>query len=436
MFRLLPIICCGLLLSSGTTAHHAEAGDWPHWRGPARDGHSDEHSGWNNGQWLKEKPLWSVNVGEGSSSPLVIGDQVFVLGWNNNSDRLACLDASTGREQWSVSYRCPRYGRHSTGDKGIYSGPSSTPEYDPRTGLLYTLSIDGDLRCVDTKKRGNLVWAINLYEKYQVPRRPNVGSSRRMLRDYGYTSSPLVHDDWLLVEVGDDNGNLIAFDKRTGAEQWRSECRDPAGHTGGAVPITVEGIPCAVILTIRNLVVVRLDASQAGKTLATVPWTTDFANNIPTPAVHENNVVVTSAYNQYAICRLKITRRGAEKVWQTPEIASGVCSPIIHDGHIYWAWRGVHCLDFATGKQKWAGGNVGTAGSCIVTADDRLIVWANQGELSLYETARRSPDSLNRVAGLGRQFSTDAWPHVVLAHGRLLVKDRLGNLRSFAVGQE
>ena len=50
------------------------------------------------------------------------------------------------------------------------------------------------------------------------------------------TSAPLLHKDWLLVEVGDDEGNLMAFDKRTGKRLWSSECKDEAGHTGGPVP--------------------------------------------------------------------------------------------------------------------------------------------------------------------------------------------------------
>lgn len=408
----------------------ANAADWPHWRGPARNDHSVEPSGWTGSKWPIGKPVWTRNVGIGCSSPMVVSGKLFVTGWEAGREVLRCLDVTTGKELWRRSYRCPQYGRHSTGDKGIYAGPSSTPEYDPQTGLLYTLSIDGDLTCWDANARGKRVWGFNLYDKYGVKRRPNVGRSRRMLRDYGYTSSPLVLGKALIVEVGAKAGNLIAFDKRSGKELWKSQIKDEAGHTGGAVPMTVEGIPCVAILTIRNLVVVRTDAGHAGETLAHYKWTTDFANNIPTPAVHGNSVIITSAYNHYAMCRLDVSRGGVKKVWEQNH-PSGVCSPIIHNGRVYWSWRGVHCVDFATGKRLWSGGRTGTPGSCILTKDNRLIVWANQGDLLLVETAERSPKAYLEQARKPGILHSDAWPHVVLAGGRLFVKDRRGNLACF-----
>ena len=111
--------------------------------------------------------------------------------------------------------------------------------------------------------------------------------------------------------------------------------------------------------------------------------------------------------------------------------ASGVCSPIIHKGCVYWAWRGVHCLDFATGKELWTGGKVGSPGSCILPGDDRIIVWADNGDLSLAEAAQRSPKQYRELAKRRRIFRRDAWPHVVLSCGRLFCKDRDGNLACF-----
>ncbi|GAB4151682.1 MAG: hypothetical protein Tsb009_27170 [Planctomycetaceae bacterium] len=345
---------------------------------------------------------------------------------------MTCLNLQNGQKLWLHSIPCPKYGRHSTGDKGIYAGPSSTPEFDESTGWIYTLGIDGDLLCRDTRARGKIIWKRNLYADYQVKQRPNVGRRKRMLRDYGYTSSPLIYQDLLLVEVGSSNGNVIAFDKRTGKERWTSRCKDPAGHSGSPVLMTVNGVPCAVILTVRNLVVFRLDKGHEGETIATHPWTTDFANNIATPAVSGNAVIVTSAYNQYAMCKLIITLKGATVAWRVNN-PSGVCSPVIHRGHVYWAWRGVHCLDFKTGKEIWRGGNVGSAGSCILTGDDRLIVWANRGDLSLVETAPRSPKKFKELAKQPRILRRDAWPHVVLANGHLLCKDRDGNIVCFSL---
>lgn len=404
--------------------------DWPHWRGPTRDGHTAEPSGWANGRWLADKPAWTAAVGAGASSPLVIGGKVYVFGRAAGGDVLRCLDAATGKEVWAAKSPGPLYGRFHAGDEGFYSGPSSTPEYDPQTRRLYTLGPDGDLRCRDLAD-GKEAWAVNVYDVYEVKQRPRVGRSPQ--RDYGYTSSPLVHQNWLIVEVGSARGTVVAFDKHTGKEAWRSELADEAGHTAGPVPLTVEGVPCVAVLTMRQLAVVRLDGANAGKTVAAFPWATDFANNVASPAVRDNFVLVTSAYNQNAIAKLRVTLAGATEVWRK-RFPSKVCTPVIVGGHVYVAWQRVRCLDWETGDQLWDGGAFGDAGSCVATADGRLVVYGGTGKLALVEGAGRSPTAYTELAARDRVVGAIAWPHVAVAGGRVFCRDREGNLACFAAG--
>ena len=413
----------GLVLSTS-----ANAEDWPFWRGSRHNDVSVEDSRWDQDAWPPKDASWTAKVGEGASASVVADGKLFTLGWADGADTVVCFDAASGEQLWKQSYPCPQYGRRSEGDKGLYSGPSASPAYDRDTGLLYTLSTDGDLNCWDTKQNGRRVWHVNFYEAFDVSQRPLVGSRR--LRDYGYTASPLIHGDSLIAEVGDDEGCLIGFDKRSGKRVWSSESKDPAGHTGGLVPMAVDGIPCVVALTIRNLLVARLDDGHAGETLAEFPWVTDFANSIATPTVSGGSVVITSEYNQYSICRVDISRDGAKLVWKEP-YASGVCSPVVHKGHIYWCWRGVYCLDFETGRPLWRGGVFGDTASCLVTSDDRLIVWADRGELVLAETATRSPKKYTELVRRRGIFQSDVWPHIVLSDGRLFCKDRNGNIKCF-----
>ncbi len=422
MIRVLAVLVAIVLLGA----------DWPHWRGPNRNDVTDEPSGWSEKHWLSEKPSWTANVGKGASSPLIIGDRVYGLGHDNGRDIVFCLRAADGKELWTVRYRAPEYGRFHNGDEGLYSGPSSTPEFDMETKLLYTLGPDGDLNCWDTTAEGKKVWSINLYDQYKVKQRPRL--TRAPMRDYGYTSSPLVRGKLLLVEVGSKHGSLIAFDKKTGKQAWASELTDEAGHNAGPVPITVEGVSCVALLTQRNLAVIRLDAGKEGKTVAKYPWVTDFANNVASPAVKDNFVLITSAYNQNAICKLKITLQGAEKVWQRP-YPSKVCTPVIHDGHVYFAWQRVQCLDWATGERIWQGGGFGDPGSCIITGDNRLLVYGHNGKLALVKTARRSPKAYTELTARERIFKASAWPHVALADGRVYCRDREGNLACFEIGK-
>ena len=405
------------------------ANDWPHWRGPNRDGTVAESSGWDEGVWDDLEPAWEARVGEGSSSPLIVGDRIYVIGWADGRERLECLDAETGEAVWRRDYEAPRYGRQALGDQGLYSGTTATPEYDPQSGLLFTLGIDGDLRCWDTGNEGVMVWAKNLYDSYEIPQRPKVGRSGR--RDYGFTTAPLVQGDALIVEVGAATGTLIGFEKSTGRERWRSRANHPPGHTGGVVPLRVEGVPCVAVLHFEGLLVARIDEGREGETVCEIPWLTEFANNVVTPAVWDDNVIVTSSYNQQRIARYRLKLDGqVEQVWERKE-ASKVCSPVIDGDHLYLAWRQVHCLDLRTGETRWQGGPMGDAGSLVLTADRRLVLWANQGDLRLLETAARSPDRYRMLAEIKTEGRADAWPHLALASGRLVCKDRSGRIRCF-----
>jgi outer membrane protein assembly factor BamB len=420
-----------LLLTTMLSVTIARGDDWPQWRGPNHNDTVSESSRWNGNAWPPGNAIWSTNVNSGGSGPIVIGRHLYTMGWKENHDHVYCLDAISGREIWSQSYPCPKYGRHSEGDKGLYSGPSSCPSFDTKTGFLYTLSTDGDLNCWDTNDSGKRVWSLNFYDVYQVPQRTKVG--KRLLRDYGYTTAPLIQGETIIVEVGDDEGNLMAFSKRTGKRRWTSESKDPAGHTGGIVPMVVDGLPCVAVLTIRNLLVVRLDENHQGETVAKFPWVTDFANNVATPTVLNNSVIMTSEYNQYSIVRIDITRSGAKQVWKQP-YASGLCPPVIYNGHVYWCWRGVYCLNFATGKPIWRGGRgYGDAASCIATSDGRLIIWGRRGDLALVETADHSPKKYSELARKKGILKNDVWPHIVLSGGRLYCKDRDGNMVCFSL---
>ena len=403
--------------------------DWPHWRGPSRDGRTSETSGYKDGKWLGEKPLWTGNFGAGGSSPIVADGIAYFLGWGGEQDHLRAVDLKSGKTLWTSSYNAPPLARHALGDEGLYRGPSSTPEYDPATGIIYTLSLDGELRAIQSRERGKLLWRLNLYDEYQMPQRPRIGRSGH--RDYGYSTSPLVHGDWLIVEAGSSKGTVVALHKMTGKQVWTSVSKRLAGHSGGLVPMEIAGKPCVAVLTLTHLLVVRLDEGHAGETAAEYEWTTDFANNIATPAASGDKLLITSGYNHEAICCLRISLDGATKLWEQPQ-HSKICSPVIAGGNIYFAFEKMRCLSLETGKQLWEGGSFGDAGSCIYTADGRIIVWGGRGKLALVAGAEESPSEYRELASLpGQLFDTDVWPHVVLASAHLICKDRDGNVKCF-----
>ena len=84
---------------------------------------------------------------------------------------------------------------------------------------------------------------------------------------------------------------------------------------------------------------------------------------------------------------------------------------------------------------RWEGGTVSDPGSCVVTSDGRLVVYGANGKLMLIEGAGRSPKEYKELAVKDKIFGALAWPHVALANGRVVCRDREGNVVCFAVGK-
>jgi outer membrane protein assembly factor BamB len=422
------LAAAGVLAAAFIGAVPCQAEDWPHWRGASRNDVLRENSGWTNGHWFNETPVWSREVGEGSTSPLVIGTNLYVMGWSDDQDHLQCLSSSTGATAWQVSYSAPRYPRYAAGDKEVYGGPIATPEYDAETSYLYTLGTDGALNGWNTRDRGRLVWSTNLYDAFHVPQRPAVKWADDDLRDYGYTTSPFVYGDDVIVEVGASNGVVMAFARRTGQLRWRSEATGFAGHSGGLTPITVESVPCLAVLTYDGLLVLRIDPGHEGKTVATYPWKSAYANNVLTPTAKDDCILLSGFHSHQSVCKLKITLHGAEKLWEA-RCYSAVGSPMVAGDRVYLTGDRLYCLDWQTGKIIWMGGSFGTGGATMAAADGNLIVWSDRGKATLVAGATLSPDKYLELARLSRLVAAyQSWPHPVLANGPLFCKDRFGKL--------
>ncbi len=424
-----PAVRIGKALALVAVAVLASGADWPHWRGPERNDISIESSGWPDG-W-PPKNLWSKNVGYGCTSPTVVAGRMYVMGWHGEGNRRAnpvgqdtlwCLDPLSGSVLWSQSYNSHYQGRFRNGDLHQYGGPSSTPTFDAESQFIYTLGIDGDLHCWDAARDGRPVWSLKLADEYGVRQRPNVGGG---VRDFGFTSSPLVQGDVLILEVGGARGTVMAFDKRTGQFRWTSAYAGPAGHTGGPVPLTVGGVPCVANLALSALILLRVDKGREGQTVAELKWQTDFGCNIPTPTAAGGRLVLTSSYNSKKTSLIETSPGGATEKWSTRDHAT-VCSPVVHKGRVYLVEGPVRCLDMATGKRLWQGGGSFGEGSCLVTAgDDKLIAFGN-GRLALID-ASPSANQYKEFARLDGVVPATCYPHVVLSNGLIFCKDKDGN---------
>ncbi len=422
----------------------AGASDWPGWRGPNRNGVTPESSGWDGSSWPVQK-LWQKNVGEGCTSPIVADGKVYVSGWSGGKQYVYCLDAGSGNETWSQSFDSLPRSRYAYGDTNHYTGMSSTPAFDQATGYLYTHGIDGQFHCWDTNDGGRVVWSMNIFDAYGVDQRPRNGASH--LNDYGCISCPLVLGDRVILEVGSSQGTVMGFNKRTGAREWTSQWTEDAGQSCGLSPITVQGVPCIANLALTNIVIIRTDSGHEGETVASQYWRAGAMQNIPTIGVSGSSILVTShhdivSWSEGACDRFDVSLGGMTKKWRAFP-SSKAMGPMIYKGYAYQPQAKLHCIDFSTGEVKWESSDrVGTTDGCGATAiiaagDDKLIFFSQTNTLYLAKLGHNSPDQyveLAKVTDVIEGSSAYCWPHIALSGGKLLCKDKAGNLACLSVG--
>ena len=203
MFRAVPIVALLLCVN-------ASAADWPQWRGPNRDGKSPETG--LLASWPKGGPrlAWKAQgLGEGYSPLAVVGSRIYTQGQQGNEQFVLAIDANTGKQLWKT-----QSGRTFGNDKG--NGPRGTPTIDGNR--LYALAADGMLLCLDIES-GKRIWGFNIGERF--------GGS---VPQWGYSESPLVEGDRVIVTPGGRGAAVVALNKATGELIWKSQ-DDAAGYS-------------------------------------------------------------------------------------------------------------------------------------------------------------------------------------------------------------
>lgn len=203
-----PVIRIGLLTVLLTARVSA---DWPQFRGPDGQGHSSEDG--IPVHWSEQKNVtWKSAVpGQGWSSPVIAGNQVWMTSSNEDgmSLRAVCLDATAGRLLHDVEVLQPTEpGRHHK----LNGYASPTPVLDG--SHVYVHFGPRGTACLDTT--GKIVWQ-------------NTEFSYNAFQGAG--SSPILHEDLLILTCdGTDNQFLAALDKRTGKTKWHQ----PRAHLEAA----------------------------------------------------------------------------------------------------------------------------------------------------------------------------------------------------------
>jgi outer membrane protein assembly factor BamB len=434
-------------LASPLLAVPAAGDDWPQWLGPQRDGVWREKGVVEKFPQGGPKQRWRVEIGGGYAGPAVADGKVYVTDrvlargakdsadpfQRSNSDgeeRVLCIDDSNGKVLWTHSYPC-KY------EISYPCGPRCTPVV--KDGKVYTLGAMGDLYCLDAAK-GTVVWSKKFTKDYGAP-----------VPGWGFAASPLLDGDRLICLVGGKNSVVVAFDKNSGKELWKS-LNLTGAQIGYAPPIIAE------VGKTRQLIVWHPQAVNGlNPETGELYWSEKFQARsnlaISTPRLAGDKLLVTAFYNGSMLLQLDGDKPAAKVVWkvggrnESPEGTEGLhsimCTPVVKDDHIYGvcSYGELRCLKLDTGERVWqdlrATGKKEKpserwANAFIVPQGDRYFLFNEKGDLIIAKLTPKGYEEIDRAnileptGQLGEAYGAArkvVWSHPAFANKSAYVRN-------------
>jgi outer membrane protein assembly factor BamB len=374
---------------------------WPQWRGPRRDGISDEKG--LLARWPQDGPkrLWAVEgLGKGWSSPIIVRDRLYITG-DVGEDLVIFAFALDGTPIWRTT-NGPYW-------KNPYPGGRACCAFSE--GRLYNMNAHGRVACLDAAS-GKELWAVNVLERFKGK---NI--------TWAMSECLLVDGPRVIVTPGGKRALMAALDKQTGQTVWTTP---PLGDdvVSHCSPILLRYAGHRQIVNCSSAHGFGVDA-DTGKLLWAVPVTNRYGTNVSTPLYDSGRVFFMTPYDSLGR-QYRLTRNGtgvdAELTWKTFVDAVTGCA-VLADGTLYAAcydktkwWFGI---DWDTGATKYEMKDF-TTGAAIY-ADGLLYILDEQGNAGLVKPAAEGLE----IVGCFRLTSErvrDAWAHPVLLDGRLYLR--------------
>ena len=321
----------------------ARSDDWPQWRGVDRDGR------WNETGIREDLPEgqlkldWSVDIGPGYTGPTVAEGRVYVMDrqvdGRNETERILCFDSKTGEALWMHEYPAAY-------TISYKAGPRASVTING--GRAYAVGAMGHFFCLDAAS-GKVLWEKNLEFEYSIK-----------MPIWGIAASPLIYGELVIQQVGGDKGAcMVAFQKETGKEVWRS-LEDRAGYSS---PIVIQQADKDVLVCWTGDSLTGLEPST-GK----VFWTHSFPSTrmpigISSPIIDNEQLFVSSFYDGSMMIRVPKDQLASELVWRaigpdeqhTKSLHTMIGTDILKDGYVYGAdsYGELRCLDANSGERIW-----------------------------------------------------------------------------------
>jgi outer membrane protein assembly factor BamB len=319
------------------------AENWPQFRGPTGQGHSDATDlpvEWSESQGV----TWQTSIpGEGHSSPVIWGDQVWMTTATDEgrSLRAVCVDKNDGRivhdvELFRVGELEPK------NELNSYASPTPVIE----AGRVYVAFGTYGTACVDTAS-GKPVWR---HQELKLDHQEGPGSS------------PILHGDLLIVNCdGRDVQYVAALHKDTGKLAWRADRTADYGNKPNdlkkafSVPLAIEAGGRRQLVSVGASRVAAYDPA-AGTEL----WHCDIPgfSNVPRPVYGHGLVYVSTGYMQPELWAIRPDGTGdlsGNVVWKAAQGMPAKPSVLLVDDLLFAvADNGIlRCLEAKTGKQVW-----------------------------------------------------------------------------------
>lgn len=396
-----------ITMSTGASTVGVDTADehrWPGFRGALRDGVSAETGIVDS--WPETGPsiLWRRGIGAGFSGVAVGGGRAFTLEQDAGEQRLVALDAGSGATLWKTTT-----GPGFTSEYG--DGPRATPVLED--DRVYVVDANARLGAMDVET-GRVIWGYDLPESFAA-RVPAIG----------FSSTPVIEGDHLIVEVGADDGAFMAFHKTTGERVWSSQS-DEAAYVA---PIVVDALGRRQVVFFSGSGLYAL-APASGSLLWHAPWKSPCpATGIPLNAASPvflppDRIFASAAWGDRkggAVFRISEGENGlaVEEVWHDAATIDGEIGTAVRlGGHLY-GFKGSIFLsvDAATGETAWSARGFGRGS--LIAADGKLIVLGERGRLALVEA---TPAEYRELATT-QLLDGRSWTSPSLAGRRLFVRN-------------
>jgi outer membrane protein assembly factor BamB len=378
----LYLVAAMLLLSVHTTEARTN-GNWPDWRGPTQQGHSDA-----TGlplHWSETKNIvWKTPIHDlGYSTPVVWGNQIWFTTATKKGETLyaMCLDLKSGKVIHDIPVFSPekpqRIHRYNS-----YATPSAVIE----AGFVYVHYGSHGTACINTKT-GKVVW-----------QREDLNCAHLQ----GPVSSPLLYEDLLILPLeGTDVQFVVGLNKKTGKQVWRYD-RPRELYEGIKPTYKLKSYYTPIVITVRG----KDQLINSGAMLATGHeprtgkelWRILYRDDNPVSrVVSGHGLMFINSGGEPGNSHLYAVRQGgvgditdSHVAWKMDDDVPSESAPVLAGDLLYLLTdKGLLiCKEATTGKTVWSEKLEGDFGASLLHANGRIYISNKEGKTTIIKPGR------------------------------------------------